>query len=314
MFTKMQNKQYADTICIYHANCADGIGAAMSVYKYFNPAITFIPLRYDQRDEWMQQELYKDRDVIIVDFSFPRAQTWKIIEDCKNFVWLDHHKTALEDYPDDTEGNKISPTRYELNDDLNFPGIRIILDSSKSGACLAYEFFRGDEAWPTWVQLIQDYDLWKFTLPDTKAFQKWLWSMAPWDMEKLHIALFNFELDPAFRKAAILTGEALLSEHDRQVTRTIYHRMKAVVNGIEGLACNCPTNLTSDVGNQLAAKSNTFGLCWTMNDKREIICSLRSTGSFDVSEIAQKFGGGGHRNAAGFTTTFKQLEEFLWPT
>jgi nanoRNase/pAp phosphatase (c-di-AMP/oligoRNAs hydrolase) len=29
---------------------------------------------------------------------------------------------------------------------------------------------------------------------------------------------------------------------------------------------------------------------------------LRSIGSFDVSKIAAKFGGGGHRNAAGFQT------------
>jgi nanoRNase/pAp phosphatase (c-di-AMP/oligoRNAs hydrolase) len=28
--------------------------------------------------------------------------------------------------------------------------------------------------------------------------------------------------------------------------------------------------------------------------------SLRSLGDFDVSEIAKEFGGGGHKNAAGF--------------
>ncbi len=32
-----------------------------------------------------------------------------------------------------------------------------------------------------------------------------------------------------------------------------------------------------------------------------VIYHLRSKGEFDVSEIAKGFGGGGHRNSAGFT-------------
>ena len=34
-----------------------------------------------------------------------------------------------------------------------------------------------------------------------------------------------------------------------------------------------------------------------------VIYHLRSKGEFDVSEIAKGFGGGGHRNSAGFTVT-----------
>ena len=42
--------------------------------------------------------------------------------------------------------------------------------------------------------------------------------------------------------------------------------------------------------------------------------SLRSTdGSVDVSQIARKMGGGGHRRAAGFSTdrSYDELVEFL---
>ncbi|MDP3012705.1 MAG: DHHA1 domain-containing protein, partial [Candidatus Subteraquimicrobiales bacterium] len=34
--------------------------------------------------------------------------------------------------------------------------------------------------------------------------------------------------------------------------------------------------------------------------------SLRSKGDFNVIKIAEKFGGGGHPNAAGFSSPFKQ--------
>jgi nanoRNase/pAp phosphatase (c-di-AMP/oligoRNAs hydrolase) len=37
--------------------------------------------------------------------------------------------------------------------------------------------------------------------------------------------------------------------------------------------------------------------------------SLRSKGNFDVSEIALKFGGGGHKNAAGFTLDMFNVAE-----
>jgi nanoRNase/pAp phosphatase (c-di-AMP/oligoRNAs hydrolase) len=38
-------------------------------------------------------------------------------------------------------------------------------------------------------------------------------------------------------------------------------------------------------------------------------CSLRSNGDYDVSAIAKAFGGGGHRNAAGFQVP---VETLLW--
>jgi phosphoesterase RecJ-like protein len=37
--------------------------------------------------------------------------------------------------------------------------------------------------------------------------------------------------------------------------------------------------------------------------------SLRAKGECDVAEIAQSFGGGGHRNAAGFRFSGKSVEE-----
>ena len=40
-------------------------------------------------------------------------------------------------------------------------------------------------------------------------------------------------------------------------------------------------------------------------------CSLRSNGDYDVSAIAKAFGGGGHRNAAGFSTDINTLLSWL---
>lgn len=78
-----------------------------------------------------------------------------------------------------------------------------------------------------------------------------------------------------------------------------------------GLAANAPASLASDLGHELANTSGTFGLVWSMAGDGQIHCSLRSNGDYDVSAIAKAFGGGGHRNAAGFSTDIDTLMSWL---
>lgn len=51
----------------------------------------------------------------------------------------------------------------------------------------------------------------------------------------------------------------------------------------------------------LAQKSGTYGATYYSTKDGSLKWSLRSTGNYDVSAIAKDFGGGGHKNAAGFT-------------
>jgi bifunctional oligoribonuclease and PAP phosphatase NrnA len=41
----------------------------------------------------------------------------------------------------------------------------------------------------------------------------------------------------------------------------------------------------------------------------QVSVSLRAKGEFDVAEVAQFFGGGGHRNASGFRFSGKTVEQ-----
>ena len=77
--------------------------------------------------------------------------------------------------------------------------------------------------------------------------------------------------------------------------------------GANGLAANCPPHLQSDVGHELANQSGTFGLLWFIDKDNNCRCSLRSNGDYDVSAIAKAYGGGGHRNAAGFKTSWDKI-------
>jgi nanoRNase/pAp phosphatase (c-di-AMP/oligoRNAs hydrolase) len=57
------------------------------------------------------------------------------------------------------------------------------------------------------------------------------------------------------------------------------------------------------IGHELA-KRGRYGKAWGLVYRVSgllVDCSIYSTGELDVSAVATRFGGGGHRNAAGFS-------------
>ena len=79
-----------------------------------------------------------------------------------------------------------------------------------------------------------------------------------------------------------------------------------------GLAVNAPGAFSSDLGHSLAKKSGTFGLTYHYHGRRQCYeCGLRSIGEFDVAKLAVSFGGGGHKNAAGFSVDRKVFSGLL---
>ena len=68
------------------------------------------------------------------------------------------------------------------------------------------------------------------------------------------------------------------------------------------------TCYTSEIGNHLnlVYPDSPFAACYFDRADGNRQWSLRSRGEFDVSEVAQKFGGGGHRNSAGYTEVISE--------
>jgi hypothetical protein len=166
----------------------------------------------------------------------------------------------------------------------------------------------------------------------TKELNAALWT-APWNFQQWK-ELNESDLAPMYK-----AGKAILRAHGQNVQSVVKGAARncsivpAVIDSVEsykspwvwwndpeygdtcganGLAANCPPHLTSDVGHELANQSGTFGLCWTLGQSGTVAkCSLRSNGEYDVSAIARTFGGGGHRNAAGFEVDIQTLLGWL---
>lgn len=308
-------------LVIYHANCADGFGAAFAAWLKLGDEAEYAPQQYGQPPERLQNEIF-GREVYILDFSYPRVVMDAIFMDAKRVVWLDHHKTAFEMW-----GCMDDFARRGYVTEQRGAGL-IILDNNRSGAMLAWEYFHPRADIPMLIKHIDDYDRWQFKIDGTKEFNKALWSYAPWNFGQWKdlLALTNhqyeqdyFDLGIAFNKE----GAAILRAHDQNVQSVVKGAARKCTVWFpmpdggwrvtdtcmaHGLAANCPPHLTSDVGHELAVQSGTFGLCWTLNQTKPVAnCSLRSNGDYDVSAIAKAFGGGGHKNAAGFEVPIATL-------
>lgn len=305
-------------LVIYHANCADGFGAAFAAWLKLGSKAEYIPCKYET-DTYIKMlgaatNGIVNREVYVLDFSFPKEDMYALFHKAARVVWLDHHKTAFEMWC-------ATEREYYLADTQD--GAHILLDNNKSGAYLAWEYFHPATKIPKLIHHIDDYDRWQFKLDGTKEFNKALWSYAPWSFAQWQREFLpadmgkrSLSFEQTARYSGLLNeGAAILRAHDQNVqamvkngTREciIYDQTDEFID--RGLAANCPPHLTSDVGHELANQSKSYGLCWTLKKEGLVAsCSLRSNGNYDVSAIAKVFGGGGHRNAAGFEVPIKTL-------
>lgn len=282
-------------LIIYHAHCNDGFGAAWAVWKSLvaENEVELFAASYGKEPPY--EKMNKSTTVHIVDFSYPVELFEKICE-WSNWVYLlDHHKTAIEE--------------YKLHGYENLmKNATIIFNTNKSGAMLAWEYYHTYAEVPRIIKHIQDRDLWKFELEGTKAVHVNL-QTHPKDMDHWN-QLIEFCEYPVNFSMFLSEGAAIQRYYDQLIQNILAtNKVEVFIDGVRGLACNCPGALASDLGHILANESGTYGFTWEETNKGDEKCSLRSNGDYDISGIAKSFGGGGHKNAAGFTLELEDLSD-----
>lgn len=109
------------------------------------------------------------------------------------------------------------------------------------------------------------------------------------------------------------TGHAVLELHTKICENISGDAFDIELLGVKGLAVNANKAFSSDLGHILASQCSTFGAVFYMRPDLSIEFSLRST-SVDVEKIAQFYGGGGHKNASGFSMTYSNFLTLLDPS
>lgn len=272
-------------ICIYHGGCDDGFCAAWAVWRKWGDDVQFVPGVYGRDPVDVT-----GKDVLMVDFSYKRPIIEAMVRKAKSLTILDHHKTAQADLADLEAWAAVEGIDSS---------VKVVFDMNQSGARLAWDFChtipRNDPP-PNIVSLIEDRDLWRFVYGDrTKQFSAALRTY-PMDFKTWD----EIAEDP---NKLIEEGKIVLRSHQANIAKFVEEAFTERLSGYDVPCCNVPYHYASDVAHELLQKfpDAPFTMSWFKRGDGMFQASLRSEdGRVDVSEIAKKFGGGGHRNSAGF--------------
>ncbi len=273
-----------DIVIFYHKECQDGFSGAWVAWKKFGESADYVPL--DNRMMESDKLNLTDKTIYFID-ALPRSRDIieKIVSQNKSVVGIDHHIT------NEPWMSLFTEHRFELD---------------KSGGVLAWEYFFPEKPVPIALLFIQDIDIWKWSLPETKDLATYF-ELVEFNFDYWEKMVANME-DKNAREGIIEKSEMLTKYIDMKVKEIAGEAYPVEFEGMKIMAVNSNT-LSSKVGNMLATNYPPVAIIWA-ETKDYIYASLRSNGTVDVSEIAKKYGGGGHRAAAGFRP--KIGEPFPW--
>lgn len=253
---------------IYHANCSDGFGAAWAAHKALGGRAQYYAAFHGDPPPDV-----KGKHVVIADFSYDLETTKKMIEDSASLVILDHHKTAKE----------------RLGD---LP--QLLFDNNHSGAVLSWNYFHPGKEPPRFLKYIEDRDLWKWELPYSKEFSA-AFDMVLWEFEEFE----KFE-DDSVVDDAINRGKYILAYSKTVIKKICEKAQPRKWRGKNVMLVNS-SHWQSEIGNKLSQDCDFAVIWYYSHETHKSRVSCRSFHEeVDVTEIAQLYGGGGHKKAAGF--------------
>lgn len=268
--------------CFYHIDL-DGKCSGAIVRKYYGDKCEYIP--YYLKD-FPYDSIEKDEHIILVDCS---CDFNKLLEITKNIVWIDHHKTAIDEYQH-----------------LNLAGIR----RDGTAACeLTWEYYYSDIKMPFIIRLLGDYDVWKFEYGNMT------------NQMQTGIRLYDHEVESdnwkkwfqnSHRHMDVLgEGKIALKYRDNYYAGLIKSiSYFADFEEYRAVCCNAPS-ASSQLFDTVEGEYDI--MIMYSHDGLEWHVSLRSKEGkdIDVGAIAKKYGGGGHKYASGFRCSelpFKRID------
>lgn len=264
------------TKILYHANCIDGFGAAY-IAKLARPDAELIPVRHDQPPPDVTGS-----EVYMVDFMYnKREQNQQVADQSIVLTILDHHKPNFEQAP--------------------LPDVGV-LDDTRSGTGITWDFFFPSKPRPHWVDWTEDRDLWKFKLEGTREFHAYATSV-PMTIEGWH------DLTHTSLTSVALAGKAIMRSMQQYVEACaergyMNHMHKFNVSWV---SCNAHIGWgVSELGHYLlerfpeAQYSEVY--CDGADGKTQHSLRSRSAEECNVAHIAKARGGGGHPCAAGYVS------------
>ncbi len=268
------------TVILYHGSCPDGFGSAYAAWKRFGETAEYIPLH---RGDPLPEGLEGDH-LYFLDFTYEQADMDHFVAIAKTVTVLDHH-SGVQDVVE-------SMPAY-------------IYDNNKSGAGISWSYFNPTLPFPKLLEHIQDDDLFRFALPDTKAVLSYL-TVHPFTFESWDELAQKLE-DEASAESFLTTAHAYAQYTTLLAQSAANKAVRISFEGYEVMFANAHPSkvMKSLVGNLLAKEHPPFALVASAHPKGFGI-SIRGNGSVNVAKLAEKYGGNGHHDSAGFLVPAEQ--------
>ena len=275
-------------LIVYHSADYDGIFCREIAKHFLGPAHTYVGWNFGNGPITQLQS-----DIIVLDL--PPDEPFglnRTIPNCNSFTWIDHHATSIEKFKS-----------------FLIPGNRI----DGVAACrLAWQWFCGqkqptkedyvarlvDE--PYAVRLVGEYDIWDKRDPNVDIFQCGL--------QVVDFDLYLLFVNENLVRNTIINGVVIQKYQDKLNANIVKHR--SFIHTFEGIRfltlntarCNSLTFKSLDETNE--SKHDAL-MGFYFNGKVWVVSMYHSMchTQLDLSKIAVKYGGGGHKYACGFQCT-----------
>ena len=310
-------------ILVYHHNDLDGYAAAAAVFYGMNlHACKGVKLNFEFRSiafptTWEtfvngDTEPREFSEVVIVDYGFTENNV-NILKDLVEYLnytaehisWIDHHVTSIAAEKCLPKYDKFKFTSY--------------INTSRSGAWLAYEYFGEMNRVPRVIKYVDDYDRWVhdysestllndafFCTPELKNPESDEWDELignDWS-DYLNVLVEKGKIVNQYR-------DQLAESHKKfayEVTIKGFEQYSAVALNDRGNS-KCFGDLV---------KQYQICILYHENKPGEIAMSLYSDPAFveagvDVSSIALKHNGGGHPGASGCSMSVEEFYSVVKP-
>jgi len=273
------------TFCIYHRVDLDGKCSAAIVLRRFPEAI-LVPYQYGDP---IDLEQFRGNRVFMVDCALQPFERMIELFDICEVTWIDHHKTAIEEYDKIMEGERPFP---ELD----------VLDVEKAGCELTWGALFPDEELPLAVWLLGRYDVWDLGAHETVMPFQWGMRQHAWAPDAEGWGWLWEAGNGNWRANSIIeqgrTILAYVASHNAEICAFSFDAE------IDGLRCICM--------NVARGNSQIFESVWDP-EKYDAVCAFYNAGGehwtislytdkpgVNVGAVAKGRGGGGHLKAAGW--------------
>lgn len=279
---------------IYHDKCQDGSSAAMCSQLTYSCSKVYLPLLHNNIDTDLNENAIRDKNVLVLDFSFKKDKFEHLRSIVNKIMILDHHESAMKDLE-------------------NVPGC--FFHMKHSGAVLAWYYFTYDpnekhlREIPRFLRYIEDRDIWRWS---ERSFS-----------EPMHYGL-NIE-NPFFTEykkyidndsevdRLIEIGKEVMEENHKyyakhaQEAREMRYTWLSKTYKVMCLEMK-KFHLLSELAEYIYTTTKAdFTLIWVKTSNTTDVDNISYKLSFrapkendvNVAKIAEKYGGGGHPKAAG---------------